>query len=35
MGIFKDLNDISIAIVTFVFARQPSLECNILGENVA
>lgn len=34
-GIFKDLNDTNIAMVTFVFARQSSLECNPLGQNVA
>ena len=34
-GIFKDLNDTNIAMVTIVFARQSSLECNPLGQNVA
>ena len=34
-GIFKDLNDTNIAMVTFVFARQSSLEWNPLGQNVA
>ena len=34
-GIFKDLNDTNIAMLTFVFVRQPSLECNPLGQNLA